>query len=66
MAIPSLPELASPSLVPLHYGLPGALIALVTVAVVATVLIATGAVALFLIRRMSPLLLRTAPNDASA
>jgi putative ABC transport system permease protein len=65
MAIPSLPELASPSLVPLHYGLPGALVALVTVAVVVTVLVSTGAVALFLIRRMSPLLLRTAPNDAT-
>jgi putative ABC transport system permease protein len=65
MAIPSLPELASPSLVPLHYGLPGVLVALVTVAVILTVLVSTGVVALFLIRRMSPLLLRTAPNDAT-
>jgi hypothetical protein len=66
MAVPSLPELASPSLVPLHYGLPGVLVALVTVAVVLTVLVATGAVGLFLIRQISPSLLRTAPNDASA
>jgi hypothetical protein len=66
MAVPSLPELATPSLVPLHYGLPGALVALVSVAVVLTVLVATGAVALFLIRQISPALLRTAPNDASA
>ncbi|HTX45083.1 MAG TPA: FtsX-like permease family protein [Solirubrobacteraceae bacterium] len=65
MAIPSLPELASPSLVPLQYGLPGVLVALVTVAVILTVLVSTGVVALFLIRRMSPLLLRTAPNDAT-
>jgi putative ABC transport system permease protein len=66
MAIPSLPELANPSLVPLHYGLPGGLVALVTAAVILTVLVSTGAVALFLIRRMSPLLLRTAPNDTAA
>lgn len=66
MAIPSLPELAKPSLVPLHYGLPGVLIALVTVAVVVTVFVSMGAVALLLIRRMSPFLLRTAPNDAAA
>jgi putative ABC transport system permease protein len=65
MAVPSLPELAGPSLVPLHYGLPGVLLALVTVAVILTVLVATGAVAVLLIRRMSPTLLRTAPNDAT-
>jgi hypothetical protein len=66
MAVPSLPELANPSLVPLHYGLPGVLVTLVSVAVVLTVLVATGAVGLFLIRQISPSLLRTAPNDASA
>jgi predicted lysophospholipase L1 biosynthesis ABC-type transport system permease subunit len=66
MAVPSLPELANPSLVPLRYGLPGVLLALVSVAVVVAVLVATGTVGLFLIRRMSPSLLRTAPNDATA
>jgi hypothetical protein len=66
MAVPSLPELSSPSLVPLHYGLPGVLVALVTVAVVLTVIVATGAVGVYLIRQISPSLLRTAPNDASA
>jgi hypothetical protein len=63
MAIPSLPELAAPSPIPLQYGLPGGLVAAVTVVVLAVVLLATSAVGLVLIRRMSPLLLRTAPND---
>jgi putative ABC transport system permease protein len=66
MAVPALPELANPSPIPLHYGLPGMLVAIVTVAVLATVFVATGVIAVILIRRMSPLLLRTAPNDAAA
>jgi putative ABC transport system permease protein len=65
MAIPSLPELGVPSVVPLQYTLPGGLLAVVTAAAVVAVLLATATVTLILIRRMSPLLLRTAPNDTS-
>jgi putative ABC transport system permease protein len=65
MAIPSLPELGAPSVVPLQYTLPGGLLAVVTAAAVVAVLLATATVTLILIRRMSPLLLRTAPNDTS-
>ena len=65
MAIPSLPELGAPAVVPLQYGLPGGLLAVVSAAAVIAVLLATTTVTLILIRRMSPLLLRTAPNDTS-
>jgi putative ABC transport system permease protein len=65
MAIPSLPELGSPALIPLQYALPGGLLVVVSAAAVVAVLLATAAVALILIHRMSPLLLRTAPNDTS-
>lgn len=63
MAIPSLPELAGPSVVPLQYGLPVAVVTTVALAVMFTVLLAAAAVGSVLIRRMSPILLRTAPND---
>lgn len=63
MAIPALPELTTPSLVPLQYGLPGGLVAAVSAAVMAVVLLAGAAVAAVLIHRMSPFLLRTAPDD---
>ncbi len=66
MALPSLPELATPSAIPLHYGLPGGLVLAVSAAVVLVVLVASGAVGAALIQRMSPVLLRSAPNDASS
>ena len=64
MAVPSLPELASASFAPVHYGLPAGVIAAV----------ARGrarrgrarrrrASPSVLLRRMSPALLRTAPDD---
>jgi hypothetical protein len=65
MAIPSLPVLASPSLVPLHYGLPVGLLVLVSVAAIAVVVAASAGVSVVLVRRMSPVLLRTAPNDTA-
>jgi hypothetical protein len=65
MAIPSLPELGTPAVIPLQYGLPGGLLAGVSAAAMAGVVLATATVALILIRRMSPLLLRTAPYDTS-
>jgi putative ABC transport system permease protein len=60
MAVPSLPELAAPSVIPLHYGLPAGLVAGVSAAVVAVVAAASAAMALIVVRRMSPSLLRTA------
>ncbi len=65
MAIPALPELSSPSLIPLQYGLPGGWVAAVTVTVIAVILISTAVVAAVLVRRMSPLLLRIAANDSN-
>jgi putative ABC transport system permease protein len=65
MAIPSLPELGTQALIPLQYGLPGGLVAAVSAAVVAVILLATAAVATVLVRRMSPILLRMAPNDSA-
>ncbi len=65
MAIPSLPELTSSSLAPLHYGLPVAAIAVVAVAVILLVAAAAAAVAVILVRRMTPILLRTAPDDVA-
>lgn len=65
MAIPSLPELGSPSIIPLQYGLPAGWVAAVGAAVVAVIVLATVAVAAVLVRRMSPVLLRMAPNDST-
>jgi hypothetical protein len=65
MAIPSLPVLASPSLVPLHYGLPVGLLVVVSVAAIMIVVTASAGVSVVLVRRMSPVLLRTAPNDTA-
>ncbi len=65
MAIPSLPELTSSSLAPLHYGLPVTAIAVVAVAVILLVAAAAATVAVILIRRMTPILLRTAPDDVA-
>jgi hypothetical protein len=65
MAIPSLPELATPSVIPLQYGLPGILIAAVSASVIGAVLAASIAMSVILIRRMSPSLLRTAPNGSA-
>ncbi len=65
MAIPSLPEVSTSAAVPLQYGVPGGLVAAVAAAVIAIVLLASAAVTAILIRRMSPLLLRLAPNDTA-
>jgi putative ABC transport system permease protein len=66
LAVPSLPELTSATLAPLQYTLPAGVIALVAAVVIAIVLLAAGAVGTILVRRMSPSLLRTAPDDVSA
>ncbi len=65
MAIPSLPVLASPSLVPLRYGLPIGLLVVVSLAAIVIVVAASAGVSVVLLRRMSPVLLRTAPNDTA-
>jgi putative ABC transport system permease protein len=65
IAIPSLPELGVPASIPLQYGLPGGLVVAVSAAVVAVILLATAAVATVLVHRMSPILLRMAPNDSA-
>jgi putative ABC transport system permease protein len=65
MAIPSLPVLGTAAFIPLQYGLPAGLVAAVSAAVVAVVLLATAAVAGVLVHRMSPILLRMAPNDSA-
>jgi putative ABC transport system permease protein len=65
MAIPSLPELASASFAPVHYGLPAGVIAAVALAVAVAVGLAAAGVAGVLLHRMSPSLLRTVPDDVS-
>jgi hypothetical protein len=65
MAIPALPELGRPASIPLRYALPGGSVAAVSAAVIFLIAVACAAVAAVLIRRMSPLLLRTAPNDST-
>jgi hypothetical protein len=65
MAVPSLPSLPVAGLAPLHYGLPGTLLTVVTAVVIAAVALAAAAVTVVLLRRMSPALLRTAPDDVS-
>jgi putative ABC transport system permease protein len=65
LAVPSLPELASATLTPLDYALPAGLIAAVALAVIVAVAVAAAAVDGTLVRRISPLLLRTAPDDIS-
>jgi hypothetical protein len=66
MAIPAVPELSSASIIPLQYGLPTGLVAAVSASVVAVILVASGVAAAVLARRMSPVLLRMAPNDSGA
>lgn len=66
-ALPALPELpAGAAVIPLQFALPAGLVAAVALAVVAVVLLSAGAVGLTVMRRMSPLLLRTAPDDTAA
>ena len=65
LAIPSLPERAVSSLAPLRYPLPIAPIAIITAAVLAAVVLAATGIGAALLRRMSPTLLRTAPDDVS-
>jgi hypothetical protein len=66
MAIPSLPELTGAAPFPLQYVLPAGLLAAVSAAVLAVVLIASAAVGVVVVTRSSPLLLRTAPDDTAA
>jgi hypothetical protein len=65
MAIPSVPELPVASVIPLHYALPVGVVGAVSAIVLVVVYLATAAVALGLLRRMSPSLLRTAPDDTA-
>jgi putative ABC transport system permease protein len=65
IAGPSLPELDSATFAPLHHELPVGVIAVVVVVVVAAVALAAAMIALVLLRRMSPVLLRTLPDDAT-
>jgi putative ABC transport system permease protein len=65
IAIPSLPELSSTSSAPLQYGLPAPVIVAVLLAVIVAVSLAAAAVTAALLRRMSPALLRTVPDDIS-
>lgn len=65
IAVPSLPEMTSASLAPLQYGLPWGVLGAVTLAVVAAVALVAAAVTAVLFRRMSPILLRTVPDDLS-
>jgi putative ABC transport system permease protein len=64
MTVPSLPELADAPLYRLSYALPGALIVAVSGLVTVIVLLVGSGTAIALTRRMSPLLLRTAPDDS--
>jgi hypothetical protein len=65
IAVPSLPELTSTSFTPLHHELPVGVIAAVVVVVVAAVALAAAMITSVLLRRMSPALLRTLPDDAA-
>lgn len=65
LAIPSLPELSATPLIPLHYGLPAGIVAAVSVVVLIVIGVACVSVATILLRRMSPSLLRTVPDDAA-
>jgi hypothetical protein len=65
LALPSLPERATASLVPLRFPLPLGTIAVVAAAVLVAVALAAAVVGAALARRMSPTLLRTAPDDVS-
>jgi putative ABC transport system permease protein len=64
MAIPALPELGGPASIPLQYRLPGGAVVAVSAAVIAVIALAGTAVSVILIERMSPTLLRSAPNDS--
>lgn len=66
MALPALPELAGGAPIPLQYGLPGGLLAAVSAAVLAIVLVSSAAVAVLLVTRATPSLLRTAADDTTA
>lgn len=66
MAVSSLPVLSAPSFAPLDFGLPVAVLAAVTLAVLAAVALTSTVVTGVLVRRMSPALLRTVPDDITA
>ena len=65
MAVPSMPELTTASAAPVSNGLPAGVIAAVTVLVVAAVALAAAATSAVILRRASPGLLRTVPDDVS-
>lgn len=64
LAVPSLPELAAIPLIPLRYALPAGAIAEVSAVVVIVIVIASVGATLGVLHRMSPMLLRAAPDDA--
>jgi putative ABC transport system permease protein len=63
IALPSLPQLATPTEAPLSYALPVAVILAVALGAVLVVLAATALAARGILTSMSPSLLRTAPDD---
>jgi predicted lysophospholipase L1 biosynthesis ABC-type transport system permease subunit len=63
IALPSLPQLAAGTDAPLSYALPLALIVAVALGAVLVVALATALAARGILARMSPSLLRTAPDD---
>jgi putative ABC transport system permease protein len=65
IASPSLPELSATTFAPVHHDLPVAVIAVVVVIVLAAVALADAVITFVLLRRMSPTLLRTLPDDAA-
>ncbi len=65
LAVPSLPELVTAQLAPLSDALPPLPIVIVSLTVIAAVALASSAVGAVLFARMSPALLRTAPDDVS-
>jgi hypothetical protein len=65
MTIPALPELGIPAAIPLRYGLPEGWVAAVSLALVLVIALTSAAVITVVVRRMSPALLRLAPNDST-
>ncbi len=63
VAGPSLPELSSATFAPVHHDLPVEVIAVVVVVVLAAVALAATVITSIILRRMSPTLLRTLPDD---
>lgn len=66
MAVSSLPVLSTSTFAPLSYGLPAGVLAAVTLVVLAAVALTSAVVTGVVLRRMSPALLRTVPDDITA